>query len=170
MQFLTVDNTLCDTDALPELITEGVPDRFCVLDYSNVEDVDFRFPALVFLDEFTRQSAVLSVGRYRVTVPMDWSIVVGDVNSGELEIVEIKDIGNRGFTAFCYNPITGYIPSFLDLRLVGQAGDLPWTVPKLVKTHLLALPIQSGPSPLCVLIVKDMSKLPDSLDIGAIFG
>lgn len=171
MMILTVENTRYDTDKLPQVIVpgDGVPDRFCVLDYSNQNDVDFMFPSLVFLDEFTRPAADLKVGNHHIQVPLDWSIVIADKNMGSMELIDIKHINDRDFQVFCYNPISGYMPTFLDVEIDNIFHDVSWSVPKLINGHLLAVPIDDAEQPLCVLVVKDTNKLPDCLDITKIF-
>lgn len=143
--------------------------RYCVLDYSDPKEVDFIFYPLVFLEEFTRPSVDLSLGKYRVQVPLDWSIVIADKNMGNLEIIELKHINDRPFQAFSFNPIAGYMPSFLDLEIVNIFPNVSWSVPKLKNGHLLAIPLSEGDEPQCAFFVKDTNKLSDSLDITKIF-
>ena len=139
--------------------------RFCVLDYSNPHDVDFMFPPVVFLDQFSRPAADLAIGNFHVHVPLDWSMVIADKHMGSLEIIDIKHINDRDFQAFCFNPITGYMPEFPDVEISNIFPDVCWNVPKLSNGQLLAVPLNLNASPLCALFVKDTNKLPESLDI-----
>ncbi len=143
--------------------------RYCVLDYSDQNNVDFMFPPIIMLDQFTRPSADLRIGNHRVQVPLDWSVVIADKNMGNMEIIDIKHINDRDFQVFAFNPIAGYMPSFPDIEIENIYPDVSWTVPKLINGHLLAVPISDGPEPLCVLFVKEIQKLPDQLDITKIF-
>jgi len=163
MRILTNYNTIYELDNVPNIIEDDL--RYCVLDYSNQADVDFHFPPLVFLDQFTRPAADLRIGNYRVQVPLDWSVVIADKNMGSMELIDIKHINDRDFQVFCFNPICGYMPSFPDIEIENIFPDVSWSVPKLNNGHLLAVPIHGGAEPLCALFVKDTNKLPESLDI-----
>lgn len=167
MKILTEHNRLYEIDKIPNLIEDDL--RFCVLDYSDQNDVDFIFPPVVFLDVFTRPSADLKIGKYNVQVPLDWSIVIADKNMGNMELIDIKHINDRDFQVFCYNPISGYMPSFLEVEIDNIFHDVSWSVPKLLNGHILCVPLHDGPEPLCILVVKDTNKLPDCLDITKIF-
>jgi len=143
--------------------------RFCVLDYTNPADVDFYFVPLVFLDVFSRPSADLQIGPYRIQMPLDWSIVIGDKNLGMLEVIELKQLNARDFEAFAFNPIRGFAPEFHQIDIVNVFPDVAWTMPKLRSGHLLPIPLHEGPNPPCVMFVRETNRLPDSLDISKIF-
>lgn len=143
--------------------------RYCVLDYSNQSDVDFMFPPLYYMDEFSRPAADLRIGKYHVQVPLDWSIVISDKNMGNMEVIDLKHINAREFQAFCFNPICGYMPSFLDIEIDNIFPDVAWSVPKLKHGHLLAVPLTMGEEPLCAFFIRDTNKIPESLDITKIF-
>lgn len=163
MRILTNNNQTFELDNIPDIIENDL--RFCVLDYSNQNDVDFMFPPVVFLDQFSRPCADLLVGKYHVHVPLDWSIVIADKNSGSLEIIDIKHINDREFQAFCLNPIEGYMPSFLDLELSDVFSDISWNVPQLSTSNFLVVPLSVGDCPLCILLIRDHQKIGDVLDI-----
>lgn len=143
--------------------------RYCVLDYSNQEDVDFIFPPLYYIDEFSRPAADLRIGKYRVQVPLDWSIVISDKNMGNMEVIDLKHINAREFQAFCFNPIAGYMPAFLDFEIENVFPNVAWSVPKLKHGHLLAIPLSIEAEPLCAFFVRDTNKIPESLDITKLF-
>lgn len=139
--------------------------RYCVLDYSDPTDVDFYWIPLIFLDNFPRPAADLQLGPYRIQLPLDWSIVICDKESGAMEVLELKNINDRQFDAFAYNPLNGYMPHFLDIQIVNIYPDMNWFFPKLKYGHILAIPLEDGDSPLCIYVVKDINKLPECLDI-----
>lgn len=167
MRILTNYNETFELDNIPDMIEDDL--RFCVLDYSNQNDVDFVFPPVVFREQFSRPCARLRIGQHYLNVPLDWSIVIADKNSGNLEIIDIKHINDREFQAFALNPISGYMPSFLDLEIADIFSDIVWNVPKMSNGHLLAVPLTLGKEPVTVLLVRDTNKLPDMLDITKIF-
>lgn len=167
MRILTEENLSYDMNELSENDETDV--RYCVLDYSNQQDVDFYFPPLVFLDLFTRPAADLRIGDFRVQVPLDWSIVIADKHMGSLEVIDLKHLNDRDFQAFCFNPISGYMPSFFDIEIENMFPNVAWSVPKLKNGHLLAIPLSSGPEPHCAYFVRDTNKIPESLDITKLF-
>ncbi len=143
--------------------------RYCVLDYSNQNDVDFYFIPLVFLDVFPRPAADLQIGKHRIQMPLDWSVIIADKHLGNMEIIEIKHLNDREFDVFALNPISGYIPQFLDITIQNVFPDVTWNIPKLKRGHILAVPLSSENGAPCAFFVKDTNKLPDGLDISKIF-
>jgi hypothetical protein len=162
MKILTIDNVSFDMNELPDEIDDI---RYCVLDYSNVETIDYYFMPLIFLESFSSPAADLKIGNYRIQVPLDWSIIIGDKHQGDLEIIQLIHLNDRDFTAFAFNPIKGYIPSFLEISISNIFPDIKWFTPKLKFGNILAVPLSTGKIPLCVFIVKDIQKLPEVLDI-----
>lgn len=166
-KILTPDNTVFDMNDLPPVISEDL--RYCVLDYGNQSDVDFLFFPLFYLDVFSRPAADLKIGKYRIMMPLDWSIVIADKNFGYLEIIELKHLNDREFDVFAFNPINGYMPEFHEISIENIFPDYSWNMPRLKLGHLLAVPLSDGPEPPCAFFVKDTNKLPDSLEITKIF-
>lgn len=152
---------------LPNQVSDDL--RYCVLDYSNQADVDFMFIPLIFLDVFPRPAADLKIGNYRIQMPLDWSIVISDKDFGFVEIIELKHLNDREFSAFALNPMKSYMPSFLEVTIENIFPDVTWHMPRLKYGHILAVPLTDGPDPLCAYFVKDTNKLPESLDITKIF-
>ena len=79
MQILTLDNLGYDLNNLPEEVEEDM--RFAVLDNSDAQNPDFFFMPLIFLESFNSPAMVLRIGDDEVTMPIDWSIAVGDSTS-----------------------------------------------------------------------------------------
>ena len=59
MYILTPDNKSFDTARIPSKSTDLY---FCVLDYSDIEDVDYRFLPIVFVENFPKANAFLRIG------------------------------------------------------------------------------------------------------------
>lgn len=139
--------------------------HFCIIDYTEEDSIDYQFVPLLFMESFNMSILDVSIGGRNIKVPADWSIVIGDKNSGELEVIELKKLTDREFDAFVFNPITGFIPDFRSISIDHIYPEIKWHVPKLKYGHLLACPITKGSNPDCVFIVKDINKLPDTLDL-----
>ncbi len=166
MKILLPDNASYNMEEVPNQVDDL---RYCVLDYSNQADVDFYFIPLIFLDQFPRPAADLQIGKYRIQMPLDWSIIIADKHLGAMEIVELKHLNDRDFDAFVLNPINGYMPQFLEITIQNVFPDVTWNIPKLKRGHILAVPLHEGPEPPCAFFVKDTNKLPDGLDISKVF-
>lgn len=149
--------------------------RYCILDYSNPNDsplyppVDFYFPQVVGLDQFAIQSYDLQIGPYRLQLPANWSIVIIDKDFGYMEIIEIKDLRDRPFTAFIMNPITGFMPDFGEIIHMNELPVISWHMPMLKNGHILAVPLENKKNPACIFCLHDTHRISESLDITKIF-
>jgi hypothetical protein len=166
LRILLCDNTVFEMNFLPEVIDDL---RFCVLDYSSQDNIDFYFIPLVFLDVFPRPSANLRIGNYRIQMQLDWSVVIADKDFGYMEIIELKDLRDRPFEALIFNPITGFMPSFGEITHLNNFPDVTWNMPKLKYGHILVVPLESRPNPACAFFVRDIHRLPEALDITKVF-
>jgi len=162
MRILTTENQPYSINQIPEQVNDL---RYCVLDYSNQNDVDYHFLPLVFLESFHSPCIDIKIGPHNVQMPLDWSIIIGDVNLGDLEIMSLIYLMDKDFDVFCFNPIRGYMPKFHKLEIINTWPDIKWYFPKLKHGHLLAVPLEDKENPLCAYFVRDTNKLPDSIDI-----
>jgi hypothetical protein len=131
--------------------------------------VDFQFPPLIYIDAFTRPAADISIGGYRLQMPLDWSIVIADKNLGNVEIIELSQINDRDFQIFGFNPFTSTMPVFDEIIIENTFLDISWHMPKLKNGHILAVPLRAGKNPPCAYFLRDVNKIPDHLDISKIF-
>jgi len=161
MNILTLENKSYDIDFVPEQIDDI---RYSVLDYSNRHDVDYVFQPLVFLEIFTAPAAVLQIEDKIIKVPLDWHVIIGDTGIGYPEIVPVSSLTTRGFKAFCFNPVSGIIPSFKEIKLVNVYNQIKWYFPKLKHGHFLTTPIEHTKSPECVFFIKEVTKIPEVLE------
>jgi hypothetical protein len=162
MRILTEENKSLSMNDVPDEVDDL---RYCVLDYTDHANIDYIFIPLIFLETFNKPCVDLRVGKYRIQLPSDWSIVIGDKNSGEVEILNLKQLNDRPFDAFVLNPLSGYIPEFLDIEIMNIFPDMKWYFPKLKYGHLLAVPLDIKDKSNCIFVVKDTNKIPDILDI-----
>lgn len=164
MYILTEQNISFSMDNI-QIDNPGEDIRYCVLDYGDIHNVDYYCMPLMFLENFSSPAADLQIGEYRIQVPLDWHILVGEKDLGDLEIIPIMHCLDKDFSVFCFNPINGYRPDFGVLDVVNVYPDIKWYMPKLKFGHLLAVPLEKKTSPKCCFIVKDVQKLPDAIDI-----
>src|ERR1700691_2649299 len=163
MKILTVENKPFYINAIEDGIEEIY---YGILDYSDKDNVDYRFIPLLFLEIFISLSLDLKIGKNRLQMPMDWSVVIGDTSSGELEVIELKKLNDRLFQVFGFNPIEGFMPEFLDIEIINVFPDVKWYVPKLKYGHLLTVPLENKEKPTCSYFVRDWIRIPEVLDIG----
>lgn len=161
MNILTIDNESYEIDYIPEQIDDI---RYSVLDYSNKNDVDYIFQPLVFLEIFNSPAAILSVNNTIIKVPLDWSIIIGEPETNDPEVIPVSMLTTRGFRAFCFNPLTSVLPSFYEVRLINVYNQVKWYSPKLKYGHFLTIPISHKKNPECLYFIKETGKIPDVLD------
>ena len=155
MRILTLDNESYDLDTLPEEVDDM---RFAILDNSDPANPDYHYIPLIFLESFSSPALVLKIGDYVTRMPVDWQILIGEPDLGDLEVLPLTSINDRGFKVFQFNPLTSFRPSFLDIEIVDVYHEVAWYAPKLKNGQMLAVPIEDGPNPECVYFVKDISR------------
>jgi len=167
MQILTLDNNSFDLNNLPDEIEEDL--RFAVLDNSDSLNPDFFFIPLIFLESFNSPAMVLKIDNYEITMPLDWSIAVGDSTSAcDIEILPLTSLNDRGFEAFCFNPLTGFKVEFKKIEIVNFYNDVKWYFPKMRNNQLLAVPLSSDPQPICAYFIKEISRQSELIDLSKI--
>ena len=156
MRILTLDNIHYDLDHLPEEVDDM---RFAILDNSNPADPDYHFIPLIFLESFNAPALVLRIGTATIKMPMDWQILIGEPDVGDLEVLPLTSINDRGFSAFAFNPMASFRPEFFPVEVIDIYQDVKWYFPKLKPGQMLAVPLETGTEkPLCVYFVKEISR------------
>lgn len=157
MKILTLENYAFDLNELPEEVDEDA--RFSVLDNSNPNDPDFYFMPLIFLESFNSPAMVLEIGGAEIQMPLDWSMVVADADSGlDPEVLPLTSINERGFNALSINPILGYHFEYLPIKITNIYQDVRWYFPKMKNGQLLTVPLTDDHNPYCVFFVKEISR------------
>jgi len=162
MQILTVDNQYFGLNNLPKEITEDI--RYSVLDNSDPKDPDYFFMPLIYLESFSSPAVVLQIGQFQLQMPLEWSMLVGSPDSGELCVMPLTSLNDRGFEAFSFNPLKGFRPEWLNVDVINVYQDVKWYFPKLKSGQLLTTPLEQKFNPLCVYFVKEVSRQSEQLD------
>ena len=163
MRILTVDNNTFLLSKMPDQITEDI--SFSVLDNSNPKDPDFFFMPLIFIESFSSPAIVLEIGGHEISMPLDWSVAVGDSESGyDLQIIPLTSLSDRGFEAFSLNPLSGFRPEFLSINVINFYNDVKWYFPKVKNNQLITTPLTDLPKSNCVFFIKDVSRQCESID------
>jgi hypothetical protein len=166
MRILTLDNTAYAMNEIPNEIDEI---RFCVLDNSNPKEPDYFFIPLIFLESFNSPALVLRIGKHTVRMPVDWQLLIGEPDFGDLEVVPLTSINDRGFNVFCFNPMKSFRPEFNPVEIVDIYQDVKWYFPKLKPGQLLAVPLSEDPEPLCAYFIKDISRQSEIIDYSKVW-
>jgi len=157
-------NRAYDLNEIPDEVEDL---RFCVLDNSDPKNPDYFFIPLIFLESFNSPALVLRIGKHTVKMPVDWQLLIGENDFGDLEVVPLTSINDRGFSAFCFNPVSSYKPEFHNVEIVDIYQDVKWYFPKLKSGQMLAVPIHNdAENPMCAYFVKDISRVSEVVDYG----
>ena len=165
MRILTLENTAYEMNDIPDEVDDL---RFAILDNSNPADPDYFFIPLIFLESFNSPAVVLDVGGKMIRMPVDWKILIGDRDVGDLEMLNFSSLNDRGFEAFLFNPLTSYTTSFTEVKIVNFYNDVKWYFPKMKNGQLLSVPIKDGNDPKCAFFVKDISRQSELIDYAAL--
>lgn len=163
MRILTLDNnTAYEMNEIPDEVDDM---RFCVLDNSDPKDPDYFYIPLIFLESFNSPALVLKIGPHTIKMPVDWQILIGEKDLGDLEVVPFTSINDRGFSAFAFNPISSFRPEFYPIEILDIYQDVKWYFPKLKPGQMLAIPLEANtPGSLCVYCVKEISRVSEVVD------
>lgn len=162
MRLLTLENKSFEMNELPEEIDDL---RFAILDNSDPKNPDYFFIPLIFLESFNAPALVLNIAGKLIKMPVDWKILIGEKDFGDLEVINLSSLNDRGFKAFSFNPIGSFKADFLDIDVVDLYSDIKWYFPKLKQGQILAVPIDDNENPRCVYCAKDINKQNEVVDI-----
>lgn len=166
MRILTLENKYYNLETLPEEIDDL---RFAILDNSTPSNVDYYYIPLIFLESFNSPALVLKIGDRTIKMPVDWQVLIGDQECGDLETLPLSSLNDRGFHAFEFNPLSAFSPSFLPIEIVDIYPDVTWYAPRLRNGQFLCVPIDNGPKPRCVYFVKEISRNCEIVDYSQAF-
>ena len=166
MNILLLENISYNLDSLPEEIDDL---RFAILDNSNPQNVDYHYIPLIFLESFNAPALVIKIGKHTIKMPVDWQILIGEKEHGDLETLPLTSINDRGFNVFEFNPLTSFSPTFLPIEVIDIYHDVTWFAPRLKNGQFLCGPLEEGPKPSCVYFVKEISRNCEIVDYNQAF-
>lgn len=160
------NNRYYDLTELPDEIDDL---RFAILDNSNPNNVDYHFIPLIFLESFNSPALVLRIGKDIIKMPVDWQILIGEPDHGDLEVLPLTSINDRGFKAFQFNPLSSFRPEFLSIEIIDIYHDVTWYAPRLKNGQFLCVPLTTDENPQCVYFVKEVSRNCEIVDFSQCF-
>lgn len=160
MLVLTPENTSFDMNEVGEYAPNKM---FCALDLSDISNSDYYFFNILNTVSFSSIAVELKIGNYSLQVPMNWQILIGDEDTGMLEVVHVEDLlAIKSPYAFVYNPIKSRYPQFLPVSVSSICTvSLKWQIPLIRKSHMLAVPLESKEIPLCAFFADETDKFPE---------
>ena len=166
MNILLLDNIKYNLENLPDEVDDF---RFAILDNSNPSNVDYHYIPLIFLESFSAPALVLQIGDCTIKMPVDWQILIGEKYHGDLETLPLTSVNDRGFSAFEFNPLSSFRPSFQPIEIIDVYHDVTWYAPRLKNGQFLCVPIEDGHKPRCVFFVKEVSRNCEIVDYNQSF-
>lgn len=167
MRIHTLDNTAYNLDTLPEEIDDM---RFAILDNSDPNNPDYFYIPLIFLESFTSPALVLKIGDKQIKMPLDWQILIGEEDLGDLEALLLTSLNDRDFKVYQYNSLSSFSPTFPPIEIVDVYNEVNWYAPKLKNGQYLAVPLSDGENPECVYFIKDVSRNCEVVDYNKAWG
>lgn len=167
MQILTLENTTYLLNKIPDHVDSDM--RFSILDNTDTSNPDFFFVPLIYLESFSCPAVVLQIGKHKIQMPLDWHILLGDPECGDLEILPLTSLNDRSFHVFSFNPITDTMPSYTEINVVNIYSEVEWFFPRVRSNHLLTTPISLEKNPPCVYFIKDINRNTDTVNLHALF-
>ena len=155
MRILTLENEFYNLETLPDEIDDL---RFAILDNGVPANVDYLYIPLIFLESFNSPALVLKVGDKVIKMPIDWQVLIGEKEHGDLEALPLSSLNDRGFNVFEFNPLSSFTPSFLPIEIVDIYPEVTWYAPRLKNGQFLCVPIDDGEKPRCIYFVKEVSR------------
>ena len=112
---------------------------------------------------------MLEIGKHKIKMPLDWKMVVGEAEQGELHVLPITSLNDRGFEAFTFNPLTSAKPDFYPIDIVDIYQEVKWYFPKIKSGQILCVPLETKKNPICAYFVKDISRQCEQIDYSEVW-
>ena len=167
MQLLTLENKSYLMDRVPDKVDDDL--RFSVLDNSDITNPDFFFVPLIYLESFSSPSAVLEIGENKIQMPLDWHILLGDPECGDLEIVPLTSLNDRSYHAFCFNPLSDSMPRYQEVRITNIYNEVDWFFPRVKSNQLITVPTSAKTKPDCAFFIKEINRNTDMVILNNLF-
>lgn len=159
MKILTPENVPYDMNT----IGGYAPDQFyCSLDLSSLEESDYYFHDLMSVISFSSVLVELDIGGNIIEVPLNSQILIGDEDTGMMEMSSIEDLMTiKEPLAYSLNPIKSLYPRYIPVKInrCYQSTPTKWQMPSLNRKNLLAVPIENKKNPLCIFLADENERI-----------
>lgn len=86
---------------LDSIHTPSCTEHIWVLDLTMM---DYTLAPLQVLEEIISPSVALQIGGFQFVLPTNWNVLVVDVETYQLDIIEVSDLAGKEFVSFVYGP------------------------------------------------------------------
>jgi len=86
---------------LDNVETPVLTENYWVLD---LQIMDYTLAQLMVLEEIIAPTVELDIRGFKFLLPLNWNILVVDQETQQIDIVVLKKVAGRDFTAFIYGP------------------------------------------------------------------
>lgn len=168
MRVLTPENTSFDLN----LVNESTDNTFSLLD---CEKKDWFFSKFFMFQEFTAPSVCLKIDKkFSVELPLNWQILTGDPDSGELSITSVEQLSMFEHYVLALNPLSSFFPTYHSVEVINiYSHHSSWFVPRLMKKQLLSIVVNDmyikQNSPVCVFCSDCCDKNNEVFHISDVF-
>lgn len=133
MLILNENNTHLDTDLINEQC------HYSVLRFKDFRNPDFYFEKLTQIEVFESASVELEIGDFKTILPYHWLIMCSDQDY--VELIPLSECLGRDILVFCVNPIDGFMPRYLPIKINNIFPITSWTCPPTLEKDLLIMPL-----------------------------
>ena len=171
MLLLSPENIPFDLNSVPDEIIDNVCYGVMSVTPGNR---DFYWHQLILLENFSAPAMNINVGGHQLLLPImesphSWVIAIADPMLAEIELLLIDEENCRGFQAFVYNPLSSFVPKYMNIEIGETYGSMNWSLPKLSTGQLLCIPLTQEPKSPCIFIgAQNCLKNFDIMDIADI--
>ena len=145
-------------------VGDHIPNEmYCALDLSSIANSDYYFHDIMSTVNFSAMAAELQIGEFQTQVPMNWQILLGDEDTGMMEMATIEDLLSLKLPhAYVFNPISSMYPRFLPVKVNNIFTiNIRWQMPMMNKQNLLAIPLSFTEKPLCAFFADETDRIND---------
>lgn len=150
---------------------EGQKPTYCILSFERHRNPDYFWKPLNSVEEFEDAAAQLDVAGHKLVVPFRWSIMTCELDTAMF--LNIEDCVGKTPDLFSYNPLNGYMPDRLSMRVNNILPSYPFRVPKLDKNSLLVLPLRdaktSRGAAQCIIVGETANRFLEEFDMALLW-
>ena len=167
MRLLNADNTVYNLDFVP---TEPIRINHCIMDLSEMENIDYFFPLMEDVEEITRAVAVLKIGEYKMKMPLKWHVLTYCDDTFEVQLVEVSELVEFDTSTFVFNPLSGFMPvRGMGIDIINVYKDMKWYSPSMKPKTLVAVPLTDEDGAPCAFFSRDAVKNIENLQYGELW-
>ena len=150
---------------------EGEKPAYCILSFERNRNPDYFWKPLTTVEEFDDAAAMIEVCGVKIAVPFRWSIMTCELDMAMF--TSIEDCVGKSPILFSYNPLNGYMPDRLSMRIDNILPNYPFRIPKIEKNGLLVLPIRGAQTKRgnaqCLIVGETSNRFLEEFDMALLW-